>query len=312
MGLSGALRAELERIEAAAGLRLGVGVRDLGSGDTCCLHGDVPLPMASTYKVAIAARLLQRVDSGELTLAQMIDIGRDDLSPGGGILRAHFPEPGLALSVHNLLTIMLTLSDNTASDMVLDLAGGPSAVNAFLAAAGIEGMRVDRSTKLLITDAYGVTDQIPDVGWSHAFLREKAAAMKGMPPAAASAAFAADVRDTSTPEAMLALLEAIHRRAQLSESSAALLLGIMGRCETGAARLRAMLPGGTAVAHKTGTIPRVTINDVGILTLPDGAGQVAIAVFANSPTGALADEAAAERAIAHAARAAYDAALLAA
>jgi beta-lactamase class A len=86
-----------------------------------------------------------------------------------------------------------------------------------------------------------------------------------------------DVRDTSTPNAMLALLSAIHRGAALSEPSTKLLIGILSRCATGDRRLRGMLPPQTVVAHKTGTLGG-TVNDVGFIFLPD-ASQIAIAVF---------------------------------
>lgn len=88
----------------------------------------------------------------------------------------------------------------------------------------------------------------------------------------------------------------------LKPESAELLLDIMRRCRTGEARLRGLLPQGTEIAHKTGTIGGST-NDVGIITLPDSAGHVAMAVFVKSSEK---DAAARERAIAEIARAVHD------
>jgi beta-lactamase class A len=76
----------------------------------------------------------------------------------------------------------------------------------------------------------------------------------------------------------------------------------MKRCRTGAGRLKGILPEETEVAHKTGSIGR-TVNDVGIITLPNGAGHVLVAAFVKKSD--LADEKR-ERAIAEAARAAHD------
>jgi beta-lactamase class A len=76
----------------------------------------------------------------------------------------------------------------------------------------------------------------------------------------------------------------------------------MYRCRTGEARLRGLLPGGTEIAHKTGTIGG-SANDVGIITLPDNAGHVAIAAFVKSSDKAVP---ARERAIAEIARAVHD------
>jgi beta-lactamase class A len=106
---------------------------------------------------------------------------------------------------------------------------------------------------------------------------------------------------------MTALLERLHRRdpALLSAQSTDLLLGIMARCTTGGARLRALLPAGTPVADKTGTFGG-TVNDVGIVTLPDDAGHLIISVFIR---GAQAETATCERTIAEVARTLYDYAL---
>jgi beta-lactamase class A len=101
---------------------------------------------------------------------------------------------------------------------------------------------------------------------------------------------------------MLTLLERVYRKDLLKPESAELLLDIMRRCRTGEARLKGMLPLGTEVAHKTGTIGRTT-NDVGIVKLPDNTGSVAIAVFVKSSDK---EVSARERVIAEIARAVHD------
>ncbi len=306
------IEAELERIAAETGGLVGVSFCHVESGQRLTVNAGETFPMASTYKVAIAARLLKRIDEQGLGLDEMIQITRDDLSPGGGIIKAHFSEPGVALSVHNLLTVMLTISDNTASDMLLGLAGGPEEVSEFLRSSGIEGMRVDRSTKILLTDAFGITDRLPEGKWSYQFLQEHNDVFTERPPVEASEAFAADVRDTSTPDAMVQLLAAILHSELLSEQSSALLVDIMRRCETGESRLRGRLPEATVLAHKTGTIPGVAVNDVGIVTLPGDQGQVVLSVFVTSRgNGDFIAGRDAEIAISDVARAVYDFALFA-
>ena len=111
-----------------------------------------------------------------------------------------------------------------------------------------------------------------------------------------------DTRDTSTPDAMVLLLERICRRTLLKPESGMLLLNILERCQTGRARLKGILPPATVVAHKTGTIGG-TASDVGIITLPDDAGHVAIAIFIKSSEKTIPEQ---ERAIAHIARSIYD------
>ena len=87
-----------------------------------------------------------------------------------------------------------------------------------------------------------------------------------------------DVRDSSTPVAMLNLLRMVDSGDALSPASRALLLDMMHRCATGSNRIRGLLPPGARVENKTGTLANYT-GDVGFLTLPDGR-RIAVAFFA--------------------------------
>jgi beta-lactamase class A len=100
---------------------------------------------------------------------------------------------------------------------------------------------------------------------------------------------------------MLQLLLAIDNGTALSEKSREFLLSVMSRTTTGLHRLRGLLPNGTPVADKTGTIGGVA-NDVGFITLPDDR-RIAIAVYTKSSTTSEADR---EKAIAEVTRALYD------
>jgi beta-lactamase class A len=119
----------------------------------------------------------------------------------------------------------------------------------------------------------------------------------------ARTAFYQDRRDTATPEGMARLLAKISRGEALGPERTAQLLDIMLRCETGAARLKGLLPPEVPVRHKTGSLGIGVTNDVGIIDLPDSAGRLVLAVFVKEATR---DVAAQERAIAQIARAAYD------
>ena len=119
---------------------------------------------------------------------------------------------------------------------------------------------------------------------------------------AARQAFYRDRRDTATPEGMARLLAKIQRGQALGPERTAQLLDIMLRCETGAARLRGLLPPEIQVRHKTGSLGIGVANDVGIIELPD-AGHLVVAVFVKESAR---DVTAQERAIAQIARAAYD------
>jgi len=150
------------------GGKVGVGIIHLETGRELFVNGAEPFPMASTFKVPVAVELLTRVQAGTVRLDSMITVRPSDLHPGSGTLSGLFNDPGVSLSVHNLLELMLLISDNSATDMVLKVAGGGPAVNARLAALGITGISVDRPTIQLIADIAGVRDLGPETAWSPA------------------------------------------------------------------------------------------------------------------------------------------------
>lgn len=295
------LTREIVRLSNGAGGTVGATAIHIETGRRVSLNGGERFPMASTYKVPIAVQLLTRVDKGEIRLDQMVEIKPSDLHPGSGTLTELFNKPGVALSVRNLLELMLLISDNSATDIMLKTAGGADAVTARLRSVGIEGINVSGSTAEMIASWVGV-QLPPDEQYTPDTFGQLYARTTRESRDAAEKKFDADPRNTSTPDAMAELLVKIHKKELHKRDSADLLLDIMRRCRTGDARLKGILPAGTTVAHKTGTIGGTT-NDVGIIALPDNAGHVAIAVFVKS---SVREVAARERVIAEIARAAHD------
>ncbi|MCA1600961.1 MAG: class A beta-lactamase-related serine hydrolase [Acidobacteria bacterium] len=256
--------------------------------------------MASTYKVPIAVQLLARVDQGEVRLDQVVELKPSDIRPNGTI-RSLLSKPGLTISVRNLLELVLLVGDNTAADVLLRMAGGPPAVTARMRALGIHDMDVSRPVINMLADSVGI--QVPpESERTPELLDSLYETTTPETRAAARTKWEGDPRDTSTPDAMAALLVRIQRKDLLKPDSAELLLDGLRRNQDGDTRLKAMLPAGTMVAHKMGTLGRTT-NDVGIITLPETAGHIAVAVFVKSSDN---DGAERERAIAQIARAVYD------
>lgn len=273
------LMAEFARFATLTDGTVGIAVRDLGTGETLAYNGDTLFPMASTYKVAVAAKILSLLDAGSLSLEEKL------------------PRLGRPVPVRTLLEMSLTLSDNEATDALVARAGGPQAVNDWVHAAGIKGLRVDSNTRDLLARA-----KVPGTGFG-----DEAAMESGLSSAQRDArdmpniGFAADPRDTATPRAMDDLLGAIRQGRVLRPQTSALMLSIMERCRTGKARLRAMLPPGTRIAHKTGTLNGLG-NDTGIVTLPDGRMFVITVFVMKDHRG----HEMRDRIMAEAARAAYD------
>lgn len=300
------LEQEITRLSAFSGGVLGVTAIHIETGKRFSQNGQVRFPMASSYKIPIAIQLLSRVDSGKYSLDQLVEITKADLHPGSGMIadRFNWPgslTPGVALSVRSLMELMLLISDNSATDICLRLAGGPGAVNACMRRLGIKDLSVDRPTSYLIADWLGV-NMDPRLPWSNSRFDSLEKILTPEKMKSSSRNFDADLKDTSTPDAMSALLLQLHTQPILKPDTKLLLLDIMRRCETGLTRLKGSLPPGTEVMHKTGTIG-MTANDVGIMTLPGDAGHVVIAVFTKSSEKPLADR---ERAIAEVTRALHD------
>jgi N-acyl-D-amino-acid deacylase len=297
------LAREIERLAREAGGVVGVSVRHLESGRRVSLRGGERFPMASSYKVPIAVELLRRVDAGEVSLDEMVTLERHDLHPGSGTLTSLFARPGVSLSIRNLLELMLLISDNSATDLLLARAGGGEAVTARMRAIGLDGIDVSRPTVRLIADWAGATSLLPpEREWRPDVWGPLLRAAPEEERRAAAARFDEDPRDTATPDAMTDLLARIAAKSLHGPETAELLVDIMRRCQTGELRLKGLLPPGTVVAHKTGTIGGTT-NDVGIVTLPQGAGRVAISVFVKSSSKPVSER---ERAIAQIARAVHD------
>jgi beta-lactamase class A len=254
--------------------------------------------MASTYKVAIAVTVLDLVDKGQLKLTDLIDVPLETMVVGPNPITMNFVHPGVELSVANLIEPMIVESDNTATDICLELAGGPEAVTKMLRSIGITAQRVDRSTAEILRDFYGLQDKAYVSVAAEAYAKDPTLAAR---QSDRNLEFEKDPRDQSTPKAMLELLLAIDSGKVLSEKSREFLLATMSRTRTGSGRLKGLLPKGTPVAHKTGTIGGVA-NDVGFITLPDGR-RFAIAVFTKSSTTREADR---DLAIAEVSRTLYD------
>jgi beta-lactamase class A len=221
--------------------------------------------MQSVFKLPIAIEVLHQVDDKKLDLARVVELGPSDARGGPGTL---IKVPAKK-TVRELLEPMIITSDNTATDKLLSLLGGPRVVEARMRSLGIEQ----------ITIRYSELEM------------------------------AARKDNTATPAAMVALLAKIARRqVGLSAASGALLEDILLRVTTGQQRIKGGVPPGTPVAHKTGmsdTFDGVTdaTNDVGLITMPNG-HRIAVAVFVRASR---ADIATRERTIARLARAAYDA-----
>lgn len=297
---------ELAYIASAVNGTVGICAQHIPSGQRVAYNAEMRFPMASIFKLPLAVHLLALVDRGILQLDQLVEAHPGEISPGSGIIQSLLYHPGLVLSLANLLELTLVISDNTASDVLLRVVGGPQKVTQFLHEHGIADIRLDRFTKYLVADKYGLGEIATPGDWSLEHFRTRFCQLTPAELSAAAAVFSGDDRDTMTPAAMTSLLVKLADADVLTADRRDLLLAVMQRCQTGAGAIKGMLPPEVQVAHKTGTLAEVVANDAGIITLPDHAGQLAITVCVKSPDAQSDATSACQRTIAHSARAVYD------
>ena len=276
--------------------RVGIATIDLTTGRETGFNATAAFPMASTVKVAVAVMYLAEVDAGRRSLDKMIALD-EALRSGSDGIGQDLPYAGVNLSAANLIHLMLTLSDNTATDVLINDLGGTARVQAWLVAHSVDGLRIDRNIARLVLDNLGLP-MLPgktaaQTLWASDPLPEAARAV-------AVVQFDRDPRDSATPAGMANFLARIDRGEFLKPSSQKFLIDTMIKCKTGPDRIKGLLPEGTIVAHKTGTLSGLS-DDVGIVTLPNG-HKFAIALF----TMGIAEGPVRARIIAEAARTAFD------
>jgi beta-lactamase class A len=219
--------AALAALERRLGGRLGLFALDTASGRSLAHRPDEAFAMCSTFKWLLAAAVLARVDAGTLRLQQPVPCGPADLLDWAPVAREHLRAGQVSVQV--LARAVVTVSDNTAANLLLRLLGGPAALTAWMRSLGNSRTRLDRWEPELNANLPG------------------------------------DERDSTTPRAMVQLMQAVLvQRQALSAPSRALLLRWLQDCETGNDRLRAGLPRGWRAGDKTGTGERGAVNDVAL------------------------------------------------
>lgn len=261
-----ALTERLRTLCERAGGAVGVAVTHVETGRTAAVEGATPLPLYSVFKLPLAVTVLKDAEENRLRVDQKVRVTPAEVSPGWRGNSDLWGRP-VELTVAELLELSIARSDNTSSDKLLELVGGPEVVTRRMRALGLQRLDIRSS------------------------VREFAARRENP--------------NTGTASDLARLLARLQKGEVLQPPQLALLLGSMGRATTGLRRLRGDLPAGTPVADKTGTGEAGTsINDVGIITLPDGKGHLAMAVLVS---GSKLPEEEQEKLIAELARAAYDA-----
>ena len=203
----------IEQIESRVSARIGIAVYDSATKQTWSYKGDERFPMMSTFKPLACANLLYDFENEGLDLGLKVDIESDDLIVWSPVTK-HLV--GKELSLENACTATMTMSDNTAANVVLTGVGGPNGLTEFLRSIG------DRETRL---------DHIePDLNHARP----------------------SDVRDTTTPNTMVKTLNELVYGNVLSEASKAQLKTWLKDNKVSDGMIRSILPDGWKIADRSG------------------------------------------------------------
>ena len=223
------LPAALERLEKSSGGRLGVAVVDTGSGEQTGHRANERFAMCSTFKMLLASAVLQRIDQGGEHLDRAIDVPAKPLVNYSPLTEEH---AGATMTISDLCYAILTRSDNTAANLLLNTIGGPEGMTQFARSIGDTVTRLDRTETSL------------------------------------NEALPGDPRDTTSPTAMAGNMQKLLLGDLLSAASRRQLTEWMISNRTGDEKLRAGIPTGWRVGDKTGSNGETTSNDIAILWPP--------------------------------------------
>ena len=270
------LHNEIRRIAADADGKVAVACWLPGSALNCALEAHSRPPMQSVFKLPLAVFAFHMVEEGRFSLDQAIRFLPSDriLPETYSPLQDKYPTAEIDVPLRELLRLAASLSDNVAADIVLRAVGGPGKVDAYVKSLGVQGFHLEDGEHGLHSDV------------------------------------AVQYRNWLEPAGAVELLRRLSGSSPLTAEHTHLLLGWLKDSPTGAHRIKAELPPGTIVMHKTGTSGTkdgisFATNDVGLITLPDGQ-RLALAVFV---TDSKADEATRDAVIARIAKAVYAAAV---
>ncbi|WP_255496352.1 class A beta-lactamase, subclass A2 [Mucilaginibacter sp. FT3.2] len=254
---------------------VGVSVLNLDTHDTLSFNGHAHLPMQSVMKFPIAITVLHEIDKGHFKLDQMIHIDKSDYWDTYSPLRDKHPGGNFDITIRELLSYMVSLSDNVACDVLIKNLGGIDRVNSYIHSIGVQNITF-KATEYQMAQAW----EVQYTNWAE---------VKGLTQ----------------------LLNLAFKPSFLSPANHAYLWKVMQETSTGPKQIKGLLPVGTVVYHKTGSSGTnkqgvtAATNDIGIITLPNGK-HLAIAIFVSDTPADLKSR---ESVISRIAKAAYDGAI---
>jgi len=234
------LKKQLQEIIAQKNATVGISIKGITDKDTLSINGNLKMPMMSVFKFHIALAALNQVDKGKLKLDQKFFIRKDELLENTwSPMRDDYPNGNIYPTLDQLLRYTVSPSDNNGCDILLNILGGPEKVQDFITQQGIKDVTIKVNEQQMAT-------------WDNLYI------------------------NTTTPIATTLLLEKFYQGKILKKETSTYLYQIMVETSRGTTWMKAGLPQGTELAHRTGISNtneqnlRAAMNDIGIVKLPNG------------------------------------------
>ncbi len=250
------LEGNIQRIAKSVNATWGIYIKCLETGEEIALNADQQMDTMSVIKVPLMAEAFRQVEAGKFALADRVKLTDAVRRPGTGIIQ--WLDSGVELTIKDLLTLMIIVSDNTATDLVYDKVGGTEPVNRLMQSWGLNSIRATGTAEVWFK-------ALRAAGGAEAFHRQ------------AQTPFG-----LSSPRDMGKLLEKIEKGEAVSQSASDQMLQIMRR-QVYSSRLPRYVTG-FRMAHKTGDFLPYIGNDVGILE--SNSRRVVMSVFTAGHFGA--------------------------
>jgi beta-lactamase class A len=268
----------------ASGAEMGVSLIHIESGDELYINADAGFPMASVLKIPVLCEAFHQMATGAFALDDRWELTYPLKNIGSGILT--YLQDGLQPTVRDLLTVMMIISDNTATDMLMRRLG-VAQIDGYMKALGVGNIHLAFDIRGIFDDMFGHEAADPNSYFGD-WRKHRAA-----PPANRDGhAYSRGADNNSaTPRDMTRLCAMIYRGEVVDRAACDNMLHIMLQQQLNQ-RLPRYLPYGVPFAHKTGTISGIR-NDAGILYATEQ-DHIAITVFSRWDAEAVGDDKVAE------------------
>jgi len=255
---------EIERLADATGGIVGVSATQLATGRHLGYREDQLFPTASVIKLPLIVTLYEDALAGRIDLSERVAYREDTKVAGSGVLQ--YLDDGLDPTLRDLAVLMMSVSDNTATDLLFDRVG-KARIEATMDRLGLPSIRAPFDIREMLMELVDMDHSKPG-GYDELRRLLRVSAGSG------GRSMIPEQADRTTPADMCKLLELLESRAILDDDACTAIIELMKRIQS-STRIPGLLPKGTVVAHKTGSYRRLR-NDVGIVYAPNGPYVVAL------------------------------------